>query len=291
MVRFKNSPFSFILPALIFINIIMIIPLLYSLGTSFTNWVVSIPGSEHDFIGLKNYLMTLKDVYFWKSVNVTLIFSIFSIAGELILGIFFAILLNKKFIGRQIMRSLIIIPMVIPAAAIGMFWKLLYQQNGVFNYFLSASGFKMINWLSNENALISSIIMDIWQWTPFVAVIILAGLQSTSNSTIEAAQVDGANSFKIFWHIELPTLIPFIIVILFFRLTETLREFDKIFLLTMGGPGSVTTTTSIYTYNTGFKVFRIAQTAGISWLFALLILIILIPVLFVMYKRIKMDSL
>jgi multiple sugar transport system permease protein/sorbitol/mannitol transport system permease protein len=283
----KESLIYFLLPAVIFINIILIIPLLYSLGISFTKWIFSMPGSLGQFAGFSNYVEIVTDINFWKSVRTTILFSSTSIIVELILGIFFAVLLNKKFFGRGFFRAIIIIPMVIAPAIIGQFWSLLYDQNGIFNFLLEFVGFSRINWLDINTAIWSMVIVDVWQWLPFVVIIILAGLQSINISMIEAAKVDGASNSKIFWFIEFPALVPFIIVVLFFRLTDALREFDKIFILTQGGPGSETRVLSIYNYEAGFHVMELAKSSSISWFFAILMIIIIFPILMFLFRRIQ----
>ena len=268
----------------------MLVPLLYSLGVSFSGWIFTLPNSNK-FVGLKNYAGILKSSEFWSSVKVSALFAFISVGLELIIGILAAKTLNRKFIGVKFFRIAILIPMLITPAAIGMFWRLLYsEQSGVFNFFLFSLGFSRINWLSVKLALISVIIIDIWQWTPFIILIVLAGLLDINLNIIEAAKVDGAGNWKIFRFIELPHLAPYIIIILFFRITDSFREFDKIFALTQGGPGNVTTTMSIHTYDTGFKIFEIGKTAAISWLFAIIIIAIIFPLTYIMYKRIKRET-
>ncbi len=282
-----NSLIYFLLPALLFINIVMVVPLLYSLGLSFTKWIFSVPGSLGQFAGLSNYAKVLSDIHFWESVKTTLLFSSAAIFFELSIGILTAVFLNRKFFGRGVFRSIIIIPMVIAPAIMGQFWSLLYDQKGVFNFFLESLGLARVNWLDVNYAIWSMVIIDVWQWLPFAVIIILAGLQSVSVDVLEAARVDGADNSRIFWHIELPTLVPFIIIILFFRLTDALREFDKIFIMTKGGPGSATRVLSIFNYEAGFKVMELAKSSSISWFFAILMVIILLPILIFVFKRIQ----
>ena len=282
-----KSLIYFLIPAILFINIVMVIPILYSLGISFSKWVFLVQGSGGQFAGLSNYVEVLKDINFWKSVKTTFLFSSAAVSFELLIGILIAVFLNKNFFGRGVFRALIVIPMVIAPAVIGQFWSLLYAQNGVFNFFLVSLGLARINWLDLKTAIWSMIIVDVWQWVPFVVIIILAGLQSVDSSTVEAARVDGADNNRIFWYIELPILVPFIIVVLFFRLTDALKEFDKIFIMTQGGPGSATRVLSIYNYEAGFHVMQLAKSSSISWFFSILIIIILLPILIVMFKRMQ----
>jgi multiple sugar transport system permease protein/sorbitol/mannitol transport system permease protein len=277
----------FLLPSLVFINVVTIVPFLYSLGVSFTGWTLTLPGSLK-LVGLHNYFDVFTTSAFWQSAWISIVFTVASVSFELVLGTLGALGLNRSFFGKNIFRSLILIPMLLTPAAIGMFWRLLYsEQNGVLNFFLVSLGLQRVNWLNIKMALVSVIIMDVWQWTPFVFLLTLAGLQDIDVAIIEAAKVDGASGTVLFRYVELPHLMPYVVVAAFFRLTDAFREFDKIYSLTQGGPGSATTVLSILTYDTGFKLFKVGETAAISWTFGFLLIVVLFPVLYLMYKQIR----
>jgi multiple sugar transport system permease protein/sorbitol/mannitol transport system permease protein len=267
-------------------NVIMVAPLLYSLFISFTDWALSRPGSASTFVGVANYWDALRSGAFWKSLQVTLVFAVVASLTELVLGTLFALLLDREFVGRRIVRVLVLIPMLLTPAAIGMFWKLLFeQQAGVFNFFAVSLGLGRIPWLGVGGALGSIMLVDVWQWTPFMALLVLAGLQSVDGEVLEAAQVDGATRLQKFAYVVLPFLVPYLITGLLFRLTDALREFDKVYLLTQGGPGQETQTMSIFIFESGFKFFEIGKTSATSWIFTALVLIIVWPLLSYVSRR------
>ncbi len=275
----------FTLPAAAIMALVLGVPLVYSFYYSLTGWSLVIPGSDQDFIGLLNYTDILRSSEFWASIRVTLIYAVVAVSLECALGILFAVLLNLEFFGRGLFRSLMLIPMVITPAVVGIFWKLLYEQDsGVFNYLLGTLGFEPVPWLSLIVALASVIIMDVWQSTPFFTLIILAGLQSLDRDTVSAAQADGANALQVFRYLTLPHLVPYIMIAAAFRIIGVMADFDKIFLLTLGGPGNVTTTLSVYAYNTGFKVFDIGRTTAISWIYVVFVLAISAPLIWRLFR-------
>ncbi|WP_026187603.1 carbohydrate ABC transporter permease [Ensifer sp. BR816] len=280
-----SSVFWFTLPAAAIMLLVLGVPLVYSLYYSFTGWSLVIPGSDQDFIGLLNYTDVLGSSEFWAAISVTLIYAVVAVSLECALGILFAILLNMEFFGRGLFRSLMLIPMVITPAVVGIFWKLLYEQDsGVFNYLLGTVGFEPVAWLSLTFALASVIIMDVWQSTPFFTLIILAGLQSLDRDTVSAAQADGANALQVFRYLTLPHLVPYIMIAAAFRIIGVMADFDKIFLLTLGGPGNATTTLSVYAYNTGFKVFDIGRTTAISWIYVVFVLLVSAPLIWRLFR-------
>lgn len=284
--RQLGTAFWFILPAMLMMNVVMVAPLLYSLFISFTDWALSRPGSEGTFVGFANYWETLRSSAFWKSMQVTLSFALLSTIAELVLGTLFALLLDREFVGRRIVRVLVLIPMLLTPAVIGMFWKLLFeQQAGVFNFFAVSLGLERIAWLGVNGALASIVLVDVWQWTPFMALLILAGLQSVDREALEAAEVDGAAPLESFRYVVLPFLIPYMITGVLFRLTDALREFDKVYLLTQGGPGQETQTMSIFIFESGFKFFDVGRTSATAWIFTLLVLLILWPLLRYVARR------
>ena len=184
-----------------------------------------------------------------------------------------------------------LIPLVITPAVIGMFWRLLYDdQQGVLNYFLLSLGLPRLHWLDHGLALPSLVLTDVWQWTPFLVLIVLAGLQSRDVDMLDAARIDGANSPQIFRYLTLPHLFPYLLVGLFFRLLDAMKEFDKIYLLTQGGPGNETTTVSVYAFNTGFRIFEIGKTSAIAWIVAAVSLVVSLPLLWAMRRRLMKEA-
>ena len=283
--RRPGAAFWFILPAVLVLLLIYLGPMLYALQASFTRWVLVLPGSENESAGLENYVDVLRSGEFWSAVRVTLIYAVSSIACGLTLGTTLALLLNLDFFWRSFFRSVMMIPMVITPAVIGIFWKLLYEQeSGVFNYFLVSLGLPRVPWLGLGMALPSMIVMDVWQTTPFFMLVILAGLQAMSEDQLDAARVDGASRGQLFRYILVPHLLPYMLIAASFRLLASMGDFDKIWLLTAGGPGDRTTTITIFTYKTGFSAFDIGRTAATAWIFVVIVLLVSAPLLRHMFK-------
>jgi multiple sugar transport system permease protein/sorbitol/mannitol transport system permease protein len=276
----------FLLPAIVVVAAVFLAPVMYSLRVSFYDWSLVVPGSESTFVGVDNYAWLLRNGDFYSAVRVTLIYALVAIAIELPLGLSFALLLNQTFYFRSVFRAIMIIPMVLTPAVLGIFWKLFYDPGaGLFNYLLSVAGLPRLDWLGLHYALLSCIVMDVWQMSPFFMLILLAGLQSLDQEQIEAAAIDGAGYLQVFRFLTLPHLLPYILIACSFRLIGVLGDFDKIFLLTAGGPGEATTTLSIFAYNLGFSAFEISRTAAIAWVYLVIVLTVSSPLMFYLQRH------
>jgi len=233
------------------------------------------------FAGLKNYYEILfHDKRFWRSLYNTFTIAVPALVLEAIIGLGIALLLNRGIRGKKIITVLLILPVVIPPITTGLIWRMLYHEKyGAINGLLYAIGIKyQITWLSTPGlAKFAVIITDVWQWTPFMMMMILAGLQSIPVECIEAAEVDGANAFQRFIYITLPMLRYTIMVAALLRIMDLIKLFDVIFVLTMGGPGGTTETISIYTYLVSFRAFRMGYGSALSYL------VLIITVLFSTY--------
>lgn len=280
----------FLLPAAIVLALIYLGPMLFALRASFTAWVLTSPGSEDIFIDFENYTDVMSSPEFWSAVRVTVIYALVSICCGLTLGTIFALLLDADFHARSFFRSIMIIPMVITPSVIGIFWKLLYEEDsGVFNALLTALHLPKVPWLNLDMALPSIILMDVWQTTPFFMLVILAGLQAMDRNAVEAALVDGANNVQLFRYITLPHLVPYMLIATSFRAIAAMGDFDKIWLLTGGGPGDRTTTITIFAYKVGFSAFDIGRTTAIAWIFVVIVLVASSPLLWRLFKTALKD--
>ncbi|KAA0688113.1 sugar ABC transporter permease [Neorhizobium sp. P12A] len=280
----------FLLPAAIVLALIYLGPMLFALKASFTAWVLTSPGSEDIFIGLDNYTDVMSSPDFWSAVRVTVVYALVSICCGLTLGTIFALLLDTDFHARSFFRSIMIIPMVITPSVIGIFWKLLFEEDsGVFNAVLTAVHLPKVPWLNLDMALPSIILMDVWQTTPFFMLVILAGLQAMDRNAVEAALVDGANNVQLFRYITLPHLVPYMLIATSFRAIAAMGDFDKIWLLTGGGPGDRTTTITIFAYKVGFSAFDIGRTTAIAWIFVVIVLVASSPLLWRLFKTALRD--
>ncbi len=263
----------FILPCVVVLVFVSVLPLIYSISLSLHNWSIQTRVSP-PFVGLKNFVDVLTDTRFWGSLSVIGKLGGTSLFIELILGLGFALILNSRFLtkGKGFFRVVNLIPMMITPLVVGYLSRLLFDTTtGPINYLLGRN----IDWLSNPTVTPWTVILtDVWEWTPFVALILLAALQSLPEEPYEAAVIDGASPLKVFTYITLPGILPAILTSIFLRFIDLARMFDVPYILTHGGPGTTTEFTSIYIYLTGFKNFNLSRAATMSWV--LLVIVILI---------------
>ena len=286
----RSTALWFILPAILVLACVDLGPMLYSMQASLTHWMLTEPGSETDPAGLSNYVDVLTSRDFWAAVRTTVTYAVLSVAGSLLLGLAFALLLNLEFYGRPFFRSIMMIPMVVTPVVVGIFWKLLYEQeNGVFNWLLQAIGLPKVSWLGTTMALPSVIIMDIWHSTPFFMLVLLAGLHSIDTGQLDAARVDGAGRLQVFRFITLPHLLPYMLIAASFRVISAMSDFDKIWMLTAGGPGDSTTMITLYTFQTGFSAFDIGRVAAIAWIFVVIVILVSSPLLFHLFRTAQAE--
>jgi multiple sugar transport system permease protein len=204
---------------------------------------------EKRFVGLGNYRFLLHDARFWTALGNTSYFALLSVAGELLLGLGVALLLDSRAPGRGILRAAVLIPWAIPAAVSGKIWAWLF--NPEYGLVTRALPFPDINWLGTPGyAIHAAIVVDVWKTTPFVALLLFAALRSIPDDLYRAAQIDGASAARAVWSITLPLLKPAILLALVFRTLDAFRVFDSIYVLTGGGPANTTETLAIYTYKT-----------------------------------------
>lgn len=265
----RNLRWVFPLPAVVFILLMMAFPIAYTAWVSLTEWSMSAV-EPPKFVGLANYVFLLKsDHRFWLSVWRTFYFTVAALAGETVLGVALALLLNRDFPGKNLLKTLFLLPMVATPVAIGMVWLLMFEPTiGFFNYFLGLFGMPPQPWLAAEaTALPSLILVDIWQWTPMIALIVLAGLVSLPNDPFEAAEVDGASPGQILWRITLPMLRPTIGVAVILRAIDALKTFDIIYAMTQGGPNYASETLNLYGYTLGFSYFQMGSASSLLMIF------------------------
>ena len=274
------------MPAVVVLLGIVIFPLVFSFSLSLHDWNI-IRDKEWSWAGLTNYADILfLDPYFRTSLKVTGLYLVGTVPLQLFFGLLVALVLSKitrKIIG--FLRTTLIIPSIMTPIVVGIIWRLMYNPDlGMLNYFLSLLGLPPVNWTGMPQTALPSVIMaDIWEWTPFMALILLAGLQALPREPFEAAEVDGASGLQTFRYITLPLLSPVMIVAVLIRLMDSFKTFDLIFVLTQGGPGMSTEIMNYYTYRTGFKFFHMGYASALSWL--LVIIVTLISILLVKIIR------
>jgi multiple sugar transport system permease protein len=272
----RNLRWLLVAPAVCLILALSIFPLLFSLWVSFVNYDFQIPG--HAFVGLKNFEQVVADPVARWSLVVTAILSFSSVLLEFVLGLALAMALTATFRGRGLIMSLVIVPLFISPVVVGQCWALMLQRPfGPTNYILSQLlGFDVtISWLTQAPwNFIALIVADVWQWTPFMFVILLAGLSAVPPHVYEAAELDGVGAWQTFWYITVPHIAPMMLLALTFRLLDAVKLFDIIFVLTGGGPGTNTYSASYYLYTIGFTQFHLSNATAGSWIFLVLTVIV-----------------
>ncbi len=233
-------------------------------------------GFPPEFIGLANYIRLFQEARFWNAMlNIGKVL-LFGVGSQFLIGLALAILLDRAIRGKTLLTTLFLLPMVIAPVVVGCTWRQIYHyQYGPLNYILQKMSFAPITWLSNPRfSLPSIIISDTWEWTPFMMVVILAGLQSIPDQLREAAAIDGASSWKIFTNILFPLLKPVMIVAILIRVMDAFKLFDLVVLLTQGGPGESSETITYYNYLVGFKHFSLGYAAALSYVQLVVIIVI-----------------
>ena len=259
----------FITPTLLLLLAINIYPLIYAISMSFTNFYANKLGREIKWVGLKNYAKILGKEAIWERMQITASFMFWTLLLQAIIGLSLALLLNKKFKGNELLTTLIVLPMMLSPAVVGVFWTYLYNpQVGLFtyivNFFYDFGSFDMIG--SSTLAPWAIVIVDTWMWTPFTMLICLAGLRSIPNYLYEAAEVDRANRLQQFIYITLPSVLPFLLLALLFRGIENFKMFDMVVELTSGGPGSATELASIQLKREAFEKWKTGySSASVSY--------------------------
>ncbi len=269
----NSTKILFLLPAFVWILSFIIFPILYSLHLSFFNWQGS---GQKTFIGFLNYIDAVKDYKVLNSLGVTLKFFIISVTTEVGLGLMLAVLVQDIESGNKIFRILFLLPLFAPPVAIGFLSFIFFYVKGPVNQLLYYL-FKInpVGWTSDPKmALFTIMILDIWEWTPFCFIILLAGLQLIPDEIKEAAYLDTNSSFRVFWRVSFPFLKPSLITVIMLRSIEALKIFDVPFSLTYGGPGFATETYSINTYKTALKDFSLGYGSALSFIFLISVLII-----------------
>ena len=271
-------PYVLIAPAIAVLLALSIYPLVYSVTVSLQQETAA--GVRW---GLGNFARLLNDSFFLTAMAHTFVYAAAALTCEFLLGLGLALLLNTQMRGRGFFRASLLVPMMLPPVVAGVVWRLLLNPNfGAINGTLKQIGIETesLTWTASPTlAMLSVIAVDVWQWTPFVFLVLLAGLQAIPQEPYEAALIDGSTRWQTFRHVTLPLLKPAILIVLLLRTMDLLRVFDQIFILTEGGPGFATETISLYIYRTAFRFFDFGYAAAMS--FVLLALTNVISVIYI----------
>jgi multiple sugar transport system permease protein len=285
----KKEHYIYILPSVIILALIVIFPTIFLWYISFTNYDLTMGWENKKLIGFDNFLYLFQqDKDFWYSVQISLLFMVITVTAELCLGFMIALLFNREIRWKRLWIACLIVPMVMTPAIVSLMWKLMLNtEYGVLNYILSWLSINKINWLGYENAFWSLMIVEIWQWTPFMALILYAGLQALPNEPFEAADVDGASFTQALYYITLPLLKPIIAIALLLRSIDALKIFDIVYGLTQGGPGNSTELMSLHIYRLGFRHTNWMGRASAN---AIILLLLSIPLVTILSKSLKISQ-
>lgn len=275
-----------LLPALIFVIAVTQLPFLLTVFYSFQSWNLVRPGSRH-FVGLDNYVDVFSDTTFLVALLNTVLLTVVCVLVALLLGLGLAILLDRKFFGRGVVRTLLITPFLILPAAGALLWKttMFDPTYGLLHFVFGTD----VDWLS-EFPLASVMAQIVWQWTPFMMLLILAGLQSQSKEVLEAASVDGASRWRTFASITLPHLSRFLQLATLLGAIYIVNSFDAIFLMTQGGPGTASTNLPYYIYQRAFEGFDVGQSSAMGVIVVILTMIVATFALRLMFRTFSVDG-
>jgi multiple sugar transport system permease protein len=261
------------LPAAVIVVAVILFPWMFTLYMSVHDWKVS---GATPFVGLANYIKMLSDDRFLSSVVRTLYFTTAAVVAPVLLGVWAAMCFAEKFPMRGLARTLFVLPMMATPVAISLVWTMMFHpQLGVLNYLLTSVGLPPSTWVYDTGTVIPTLVMvETWQWTPLVMLIVLGGLASLPTDPYEAAVLDGASRWQMFRHITLPLVWPFIMVAAVIRVIDALKTFDTIYVITLGGPGTASETINILLYQTAFAYYDLGYASAIVVVFFILILLI-----------------
>jgi multiple sugar transport system permease protein len=271
--NYARSYWPFILPAAIAVGVVILFPWIFTLFMSVEDFH---PGSAASFVGLANYTRMLGDNRFQAAIAHTIYFTVLAVAAPTILGVIAALVFHKRFPFRGLARTIFILPMMATPVAIALVWTMMFHpQLGVLNYLLTSVGLPPSTWVYDANTVIPTLVMvETWQWTPLVMLIVLGGLASLPIDPYEAAVLDGAGAWQCFRHITLPLVWPVILVAIVLRAVDALKTFDTIFVITGGGPGTASETLNVFLYQQAFAYYNIGYASAVVIVFFIIIMAI-----------------
>jgi multiple sugar transport system permease protein len=270
--RFADWQPGFLAPAVIIMILLVVFPTFFSIFISLNRWNLT-ESETRTFIWFSNYASMFKETRFWEALARTFVFTAVSTGISLVIGMILALLLNRPLPAKNLIRSLLIAPMIVTPVVVGLTWRFMYNPElGMINYLLSVLGLEKIAFLGKTaTSLPAVIVTDIWQYTPFALLIILAGLESLPKDPFEAAQIDGASESQTFWWITLPMMKGPLLVAVLFRVMFSFNTFDTIYVMTGGGPGRSSETLVMYAYRLGFEQWHMGESAAVAIIMLVLV--------------------
>ena len=285
------APALLILPAFVVVFAIAGYSALSLFQLSTVDLTFGEPFSNAEAVGLENYewLLTNQHSTFWATLRVTVIYLLGTLIPELLIGFAIALLLNRKMRGNSFFTAVLVIPIVLMPSMVGLIGRLYFSYDGLVNYFFEILTGIRHNWYGKDLALLAVILVDIWEWSPFFILILLAGLQTLPVEPFEAARVDGASRWQSFTLITLPLMLPLILTTLILRFMDVLRLFDVIFVMFAGGPGTATTTLPLYVYRSTLVLRDVGRGSAAS-IMLIIIIVSLTVILIKVRERIKFEA-
>lgn len=270
----RGFQWAMLAPVTLLLICVTVFPLIYTITNSFTDYYY-LASDAKQFIGFSNYMKIIQDEQFLQAVWNTIKFMLLAVSIETALGLGIAVLIESMRRGQKVLRITMLIPSLLPPVTVALIWQMmLSNHNGIINHLLHWFGVGPFNFLMDINIAFNAILfIDIWQWTPFAFLLLYAGLQSVPRPQYEAARVDGAGKMRIFLHITLPNMLPTLFMVILLRTIDTFRLFDKVNILTGGGPANSTTTITQYVYKQGVYNLQIGYGAAASVIMVLLVLV------------------
>jgi multiple sugar transport system permease protein len=265
----------FIWPAVLVVLAVSIFPLVYSLTTSFLSYRL-IPPTPPRFVGLDNYAALLQQARFWNVIATTALVAVVAVALQYVIGFAVALALHARVPGERLFRVAFLLPMLLAPVAVALIARMMFNPTmGPLNELLTAVGLPNLPFLTHPRWALGAIVaVEVWQWTPFVILLMLAGLQTLPGEVYEAAALENATPWQQFKDITFPMLLPISAAVVFIRLVESLKIIDTVFVMTGGGPGISTETLTLFAYQEGFKKFNLGYTSALSFLFLIVITVI-----------------
>ncbi|MBF9018462.1 MULTISPECIES: carbohydrate ABC transporter permease [unclassified Oceanispirochaeta] len=272
----KILSWFFLIPVIIVLLLVAFIPLGYGFVFSFFKYKLNMPSIPVRFVGLENYISMFSDVIFLQSLSNNIFFAFLSVILEVFLGIVIAMMLSDSGKVTRFITTVLLIPMVIAPVASGTLWRMMLDRTyGIMNYLISLIGMAPVSWLSDPDiAIYSVIIVDVWQFTPYVAILVLSSIKSIPRSFLESAMVEGASSWRLFRSIIFPIASPVIIIVMMVRFIDAFKVFDTVFVMTQGGPGSSTEMLPTFIYRQGIKFFKVGYSSASAVLFVISMILV-----------------
>ncbi len=268
--RLAPNYWPFVVPALVVIAAVIVFPWLFTIWMSVNSWTL---GQEQTFAGLSNYVRLASDFRFWESLWHTAVYTVLAVVAPLVLGTLAALVFDAQFPFRGFLRGVFVMPMMATPVAIALVWTMMFHpQLGVLNYLLSLIGIGPQEWIYNQSTVIPSLVLvETWQWTPLIMLIVLGGLAAVPRDPYESAEIDGANAWQKFRYLTLPMIAPFLMIGVIIRSIDAIKSFDIIYAMTQGGPGTASETINIYLYNTAFSYYDIGYGSAMAVVFFVII--------------------